>query len=376
MKIIPLISATLCLMAVSCISPFTPEIETQGSYLTVNGLISDANRRYEIRLSLSRPLDETAAVVPATNALVSVTDDHGNNWTFTEEERGVYLSDSTLFTGIPGYVYTLRIEHDGRQYESDPCMLRPGSDIDTVEWEIQEREVNASGKTEDVVRISLSSYDPEKNNSYFRWTFMETWEVQLPFTMLSYEKRVCWSSESSHSILIANTEALSEDRVTDYTLAVIDNSTDRMQHRYSMLVNQYAINFDEYEFWDNVKKVSENTGGLYDVIPAAVPGNVRCTSDPDERVLGYFSVSGVSTDRIFIKRPLIISDTYAEICAEDTIPANPNYPGLGLYVWAIIELEPFPGVFTWVITSNIACSDCSYFASNVKPDYWDEGFRK
>jgi len=38
--------------------------------------------------------------------------------------------------------------------------------------------------------------------------------------------------------LVANTEALSEDRITDFTLTVFNDDTDRGQNRYSMLVNQ------------------------------------------------------------------------------------------------------------------------------------------
>jgi hypothetical protein len=376
MKNIPLISAVLALMAVSCISPFTPEIETQTRYLTVNGLVTDANRRYEINLTLSRPLDETAAVAPARGAEVSVQDDQGHIWNFTEKGPGRYLSDSTLFRGVPGQIYTLRIEHEGKQYESAPCILRPASPIDTIVYEILDREINASGETEKVVRVALNTYDPAKDNHYFRWTFLETWEIHLPFNLLTYETAVCWTSEESHSILIANTEALSEDRITDFPLTVFNNSTDRGQYKYSMLAFQYSINYEEYEFWDNVKKVSENTGGLYDVIPAAVPGNVRCITDPEELVLGYFSVSGVSSKRVIIRSPLIVPDLYFDKCAYGDIAPRSPFPGLGINVWAVHEYGKPDGSVVWMITMNIACSDCSYFASNVKPDYWDEAFRQ
>jgi hypothetical protein len=376
MKIIPIIYFIVSLLTVSCISKFTPEIDPQARYLTVTGLITDANRRYEIKLSLSRPLGETAPVVPAKGAEVSVLDDQGNVWSFKETKPGIYLSDSTLFTGVPGQIYTLQIEHEGKQYESDPCMLRAASPIDSLGYEIYDREINASGDKEKVVRVTLNTYDPAKDNHYFRWTFLETWELHMPFNLLTYQTTVCWTSEESHSILIANTEALSEDRVTDFTLTVFNNSTDRGQYKYSMLVSQYAINYEEYEFWDNLKKVSANTGGLYDVIPAAVPGNIKCISDPDDKVLGYFSVSGVSTRRVFIRRPLIVPDLYTDKCTYELIMPNSPYPGLGIRYWAIHEfVHPELGM-RWIITQDIACSDCAYFASNVKPDYWDEGFRQ
>jgi hypothetical protein len=371
-----IIFALYSLAAASCISQFTPEIVTQNRFLTVNGLITDENRRYEIKLTYSRPLDETSGEEPARSADVWVLDDRGNSWPFAEVKPGVYRSDSLQFRGTPGYTYTLRIQHQGKEYLSDPCLLRAAPPIDTLTYEILDREINASGDKEEVVRVALNSFDPVSETHYFRWTFDETWELHLPFNTLNYNAAVCWKSEKSHEILIANTEALKEDRITDFTLTEFDNSSDRGQFKYSMLAHQHSVSPEEYEFWDKVKRVSENTGGLYDVIPSAVPGNVKSVSDPDDLVLGYFSVSGVSSKRIFIRNPLIVPDIYRDKCVEDVIPRNPGLPGLGTYVWVLNELENEFGALFWEITTNKTCTDCALFASNVKPDYWDEGFRQ
>ncbi|MRR23236.1 DUF4249 domain-containing protein [bacterium] len=376
MRIRIIISVLYALAAASCISQFTPEIVTQDRFLTVIGLITDENRRYEIKLTYSKPLDETSAEEPARGAIVSVLDDMGHSWAFTEVKPGVYRSDSTQFRGTPGHTYTLRIQHKGNEYQSAPCLLRAAPPIDTLTHEIIDREINASGDVEQFVRVALSSFDPASETHYFRWTFEETWELHLPFNQLTYYTAVCWTSDKSHGILIANTEALAEDRITDFTLTEFDNSSDRGQYKYSMLVHQHSVSPEEYEFWDNVKKVSENTGGLYDVIPAAVPGNVNSTSDPSDLVLGYFSVSGVTSKRIFIRSPLVVPDLYHDKCVEDVIPRNPGLIGLGTEVWVLNEFEnEFGGVF-WEITRNKSCTNCALFASNVKPDYWDEGFRQ
>lgn len=376
MKIRYFIFTLYALAAASCISQFTPEIVTQDRFLTVNGLITDENRRYEIKLTYSKPLDETSAEEPARGALVSVLDDMGNSWAFAEVKPGIYRSDSTQFRGTPGNTYTLRIQHKGNEYESAPCLLRAAPPIDTVTHEILDREINASGDKKKVVRVAVNSYDPGSQTHYFRWTFDETWELHLPFNLLDYYTAVCWTSDKSHEILIANTEALKEDRITDFTLTEFDNSSDRGQYKYSMLVHQHSVSSEEYEFWDKVKKVSENTGGLYDVIPAAVPGNVKSTSDPSDLVLGYFSVSGVTSKRIFIRSPLLVPDLYHDKCVEEVVARNSPIIGLGTEIWAINQIADEFGNLFWELTRNKACIDCAMFASNVKPDYWDEGFRQ
>ncbi|MCU0458418.1 MAG: DUF4249 domain-containing protein [Bacteroidales bacterium] len=376
MRIIYIIPLIILAALASCISQFTPEIVSQNRFLTVNGLITDDNRSYIIRLGLSRPLDVSSEEEPATGAVVYVSDDTGNTFLFVEKRAGYYYSDSTVFTGQPGKSYTLHINHSGVEYRSSPCLLRKAPPVDSVGYEVIEREINASGETEQAVRIMLNTFDATSDNHYFRWTYDETWEINLPFNNVPIEKKICWRHEESQNILAANTEALSEDRISDLTITTFNNSTNRGQHKYSINVHQYSTSREEYEFWNSVKTISENTGGLYDVTPVTVTGNVICLTNPGDAVLGFFSVSGVSHKRIFITRPLVVPDIYNAQCIEETIDVNYHLPGLGTYIFIlnIIDTDGTPPPERWDITSNISCTDCSYFASNVKPDYWDEGF--
>jgi len=377
MKIGKIIILFLSAAAASCISQFTPEIVSQNDYLTVNGLVTDENRRYSIILGISHPLDETSADKPAVKARVSVSDDLGNSYNFTEKSPGKYISDSTVFTGQTGRSYVLNIEYNGKQYSSSLCALKPVPPIDSLGHEIFDREINASGETEKATRITLSTLDPAGRCHYFRWAFEETWEMNLPFNLLPREKRICWVTELSHDILIANTEALSEDRITNFLLTTFNNSTERGMYKYSMIVKQYSVSSEEYEFWDKIRTMSQNTGGLYDVTPVSVTGNIQCITDPSEIVLGFFSVSGVSYKRIFIKKPLPFRDLYTDKCVEGYITPNSSPPGLGT-VFFVLSATSYPDSDrqAWTITSNIGCTDCSYTGSKIKPDYWDEGFAK
>ncbi|MGE5347887.1 MAG: DUF4249 domain-containing protein [Actinomycetota bacterium] len=377
MKTINIILLIILVPLASCISQFTPEIVSQNRFLTVNGLITDENRAYTIRLGISRPLDVASEEEPAEGAHVFVTDDIGNTFPFVEKKAGYYISDSTVFIAQQGRSYRLHINHSGIDYLSSPSMLRKAPQIDSVGYEIIEREINATGETEKAVRVMLNTFDATSENHFYRWTYDETWEIHLPFNNVPIEKKVCWKHEESQNIIIANTEALSEDRISDLTIATFNNSTNRGQHRYSMNVHQYSTSREEYEFWNSVKTISENTGDLYDVTPVTVKGNINCLTNPGEVVLGFFSVSGVSHKRIFMTRPLIVHDVYNPLCIEETIDVNYRLPGLGTYIFIlnIIDTDGAPPPEHWDITSNIACTDCSYFASNVKPDYWDEGFK-
>jgi hypothetical protein len=81
-------------------------------------------------------------------------------------------------------------------------------------------------------------------------------------------------------------------------LKFISNLTDRLRVGYSILVDQYSLNEDEYLYWEKLQSITEQVGGLYDIIPSPVPSNVYCVDDPNEKVLGYFSVSANTSKRL------------------------------------------------------------------------------
>ena len=47
--------------------------------------------------------------------------------------KGVYKTDSLDFKGVAGRTYVLHIKTgEGMEYESDPCLMHPGSEIDSI----------------------------------------------------------------------------------------------------------------------------------------------------------------------------------------------------------------------------------------------------
>jgi hypothetical protein len=138
-------------------------------------------------------------------------------------------------------------------------------------------------------------------------------------------------------------------------------------------VNQYSLNEDEYLYWEKLQNLSEQVGGLYDMIPSAVPSNVYCLDDPNEKVQGYFSVSASSSKRIFIRDHFagVVTPYTDAACIADTIFGGAAIPNLNNYVWVIID-QPTPPPGFQVITLNKGCYDCTVRGTNVPPDFWTE----
>jgi hypothetical protein len=137
-------------------------------------------------------------------------------------------------------------------------------------------------------------------------------------------------------------------------------------------VNQYSLNEDEYLYWQKLQNFSEQVGGLYDMIPSSIPSNVYCTDDPNETVLGYFSVSASSSKRIFIKdRFAGLVNQYIN-CPADTVYGNGPIQNLNNTVWVIITVSMPPPPYR-VITYTKGCADCTVRGTTVEPDFWIDG---
>ncbi|NSW94037.1 MAG: DUF4249 domain-containing protein, partial [Bacteroidales bacterium] len=331
----------IVLLSAGCITEFVPEIEEETDMLVVEGMITDQIEPYTIVLSRSLPLAQkkTPVRTPVRGCTVIVSDDKGNNFPFIETSPGTYKSYSENFRGIPGRKYKLFIRtnnpsSENYTYESPMVEMKPVPPIDTLFYEkvvIKEGAGNLP-PAEEGCQVYLETHDPQNLCKYYRWTYNETWEFNLPYTVTNWQ---CWLSNNSNTINIKNTSVLAENRISRYPVKFISNETDRLKVKYSMLVNQYSLNESEYAFWEKLQNISQDVGSLYDITPASIAGNVYCVEDPSIPVLGYFSVSAVSSKRIFIKEFFSgIVNLYSE-CPVDTIYGNRPIPNLDYSVWII-----------------------------------------
>jgi hypothetical protein len=358
----------------SCISQFIPQTSEDKQLLVVEGMITDQPGPYTIKLSRSLPLGAKSNATPVKGCTVSLSDDIGNTYFLAETTAGIYLTDSSQFQGSIGRFYTLHINinssANNHTYESTPIELKPVPPIDSVYYEkVTIQAGTNTSSAEEGCQVYLNTQDPSSQCKYYRWEFTETWEFILPYAV---PNKTCWVSANSNMINIKNTSSISEDKIVRYPLNFVSNQTDRLKVKYSILVNQYSLNEDEYQYWDKLQNMSQQVGSLYDIIPSSVSSNVYCLDNPNEKVLGYFSVSSMSSKRIFIKDHFAgMPDPYsAGNCIADTISGGAPLPsGLNSTVWIIISNLMPPYVVT---TYSKGCYDCTVRGTNVEPSFWTD----
>ncbi|HLO58998.1 MAG TPA: DUF4249 domain-containing protein [Bacteroidales bacterium] len=360
------------LVLVTCTTEFIPELREQNQMLVVEGLLTDQQETQTIKISRSLPIGRNIIKRPIHGCTVAISDDLNNIAFFYETDSGIYVSPE-MFHGEAGRSYILHISAPDvsgtgiRNYESSPAILQPVPPIDSLYYEKTiVRDLEFPDFDIHTCQIYLDTYG--SNSGYLRWEYFETWILRLLF---SVPDQKCWVSDHSKEILIKNTTATGQTYIKKQPVIYISNKTDRLQTKYSILVNQYSMNEDEYNYWAALKTLSDGSGGLYDVIPAAVPGNIRCIEDSSETVLGYFSVSAKSSKRIFIDEIFRgIINQYSN-CITDTVYGDVPIRGIDTTVWVLFDrpaATPIPR--RRILTSTWGCYSCTARGTKERPSFW------
>jgi hypothetical protein len=367
------IALLFLILFAGCVTEFVPEVTKDKELLVVEGLITDQPETNTIILSKSLPLGKKSEARPFTGCIVRIADDLGNVHTLKETGGGRYITDSTVFRGQVGRSYSLHIStnagFDNLTYESPLIRMLPVPPVDSLYYEkIVLREPFENFPGAEGCQIYLNTFDPQNVCKYYRWNYEETWKIQLNFSIAN---KVCYISNVFNFIDIKTTSNFQESRIERHPVVFVSNETDRLKLNYSMGVNQYSMNEDEYTYWEKLQNVTQEAGGLYDIIPSSIPSNLRCNENPDEKVLGYFSVSAKSSKRIFIKDQFNgVYDQYAT-CVTDTIDHIPA--GVNETIWILIPHPcTWPCLTTYETTTDVTCTDCTIRGTSRKPDFWKE----
>ncbi len=356
-----------------------PDSKKNVHYLVVDGILNSSPDSTYIKLSYTRNLNDTSAGVPVINATMLVEGDQNTLVLLPEIRNGVYGGGLTLNRSEK---YRLSINTtDGRQYLSDFVPYKQTPAIDSISWDEDDQQVN----------FYVNTHDPQNSTIYYRWQFEETWQyntyLNSGFDFINGEvvRRTpdqqilnCWQSSISPSILLASTSQLSQDVVSHFLFNNVSKSTEKIFDLYSVQISQYALTRDEFEYWTDLKKNSQQLGTLFDAQPSQLNSNIRCITNPTEPVMGYLSASSVQKKRIFLSIYQLNNYNYTpyylpcEILKDVTTAFSP-YDTSRVYEY----LEMPNHLFTYWYYDGVNhvaenfCIDCrEHGGTNVKPSYW------
>ena len=383
-KIFVLVFFTGFLLFMACRKPFDPKsISGFSSALIVEGVINPTGVT-NIYLSRTLDINDKSAIKSELSATVQLLSENNTAITFTGRPGGLYTIAQLSLNSSQKYRLRVRTA-SGTEYMSDPMAVRNTPAIDSVNWV---READGVG-------IYINTHDSQNNTRYYQWDFEEDWEIRsidsarykaVPYPGagggLSIVNRdpkesalmyTCYKNQRSNSIDIFSTAKLKNDVVSKHPIIFIPANSDKLERRYSILVRQYALVFEAFEYLSMMKRNSEQLGSFFDAQPSELIGNIRNVNDAADVAIGYIGIAPVLEKRIFITRDQVPAWGFRLSCEEITVKNDKD--SLGKYFNGgnipHIPVENSSRVIEFWKGVPEQCLDCrSRGGNNVKPSFW------
>jgi len=185
----------------------------------------------------------------------------------------------------------------------------------------------------------------------------------------------CWQTNTPSNILLGSSAKLAQDVIYQFPLIQLPPNTWKISVRYSMLLKQYVLTEDAYNFWQQLQKNSEQIGSIFSPQPSEVRGNIHNLADSTEQVIGYVSAGTMKQLRVYITPDQLPNwglGSYTDGCMTMSIPDNPDsleyFLGSGGLQPVDLSQGPTSGV-RYDIAADI-CVDCTLTGTNKKPWFW------
>jgi len=383
-----------CITMSSCTEQYIFQSNTFEDILVIQARITNELKTQEIKVSRSFRLGEATPTMEA-GANVYISEDGNKTYEFEfEEYSGLYVS-KVPFQALPEKSYVLHITtKDGKSYSSATQTLTAVSDV-----QVEPKVETIDGYKG--VQIKVTNYDPSAKSKFYRYEYEETYKIISPqwgadklivdpnspnkeqpnFLVVPREgeTRICYTTKKSDDLILLSTVGSSEDRI-DLPIRFIDIKNPILNERYSIIVRQYIQNLESYTYYTTQKSLSSSKSVLSQVQPGFNYGNLKSDDNPDEKIIGYFEVSSVSSKRIFFNfRDLFPDDQYPPFYSEcrPSLLANcwTSKGCSGATILALIKSPAPEKVFyaedgMTMIFYEPGCTDCTKISSNIKPLFW------
>lgn len=351
----------------ACVELYDFKVDNDRPSLVVEGQISNISfnksrgypadgRYFSVKLRRTSPVTNTRDQM-VSNAQVKLEDTRGDQWYYTasEEQPGIYMLYDKEFQAEEGLQYKLLVTlPSGEKYDSDwerlpEYLPEPIGDIDFEEVELLQYEYRNGERTLTNVRginvkieLPILSF---KDPVYYKWDFSPTWVYRAPMAHPMNGNYQCWISNPYYlSDYVVHRDYIGGYKKDLFFLQVDGN--DRIFDRLSVLIHQYSMSENYYDYWKEIQQQNERKG-LFDPPPFNLKSNLH-SENPDQEVFGYFGVVEEQGFRWDFNRNNLsypVPNTWDENCQNRII-------------------SPWD--------KCISCFNYSEYATNVKPEWWDK----
>lgn len=324
---------------------------------------------------------------PESSCMVEVENEEGDQLSFTESKPGYYSCNVPENFMHFGKQYMLRVvTSNGKIYQSDYSVLNPSTAIDKIYYEMEPHPTIDPGVNIDGIRFYIDFQVDSDSSEFMRWELVETYEFHNPHYegfIYSFDRKLkhipdslsdrqCWITGHVNDLYTLDVANMSGPNFTHMPLHFVSNETQRLSNGYSLLVRQHSMDAAAFRYWDELKKNSQGQSAIYDRLPSLTPSNIYNVDDPNDRILGFFGVSGVTEKRFFVSEVEGLKKYDIMHCFPQSEPPRFRFlmtPDLPVYLSR--ANDPVTGYQVFGET-ELKCLDCRVRIGSVgdPPDFW------
>ncbi|MBC3785687.1 DUF4249 domain-containing protein [Spirosoma utsteinense] len=353
------VGLSMGLLMLGCVDRLDLSAVGKLTVVVVDGALTNLAEPQQIRLnrSLSDPVTGLPGSLPITGALVEVVLDSVAVITAHETEDGQYQLPSD-FRGQTGHAYQLRFTlRDGTRYQSTPQVMLAVPPIQAVRGRFSPTAL-AKGLLDNYTaghELFIDTQDPPATRNFYRWDWKE-YEKQVwcrscqqgvyavnailpgvykdnlyfvsgdalyedcfipPPTLENvsefgkplvprgvwgydyYCRSQCWEILTNYSLDVFADQFTNGGLITNRKVAQIPFYT---REPCLIEIRQSSLSPEGYQYFKQLQDQTQNTGGVADTPPTALPGNIRNVANEREIVVGYFTASAVSSVPYWLDR--------------------------------------------------------------------------
>ncbi|AKD54889.1 hypothetical protein SD10_08225 [Spirosoma radiotolerans] len=329
------IGLSISLSLLTCVDPIDAPIDSSLNVLIVEATLTDKAEPQLIRLTRSQAdrLTGRFGTVPITKATVQILVDSAQVVRAEETTDGRYQLPADFRANVD-HVYQLQFTlSDGTHYQSTPEPLLPVAPIGQLRAQFNPASLTSTERLNNTYSAAHDFYvdftDPAHQANYYRWDWID-WESQpwcrtcsqglyqvrdaqgalledcVPansnFFTATFDypcRTLCWEILYSHDLMLFQDAYTNGQSVKSLLVGRVPlYSTDPCL----VEIRQSSLTKQAYEYVNQLDQQTQHSGGVAAGQPALLVGNVRNVAKPNEVVVGYFTVSSVSSVRYWLSR--------------------------------------------------------------------------
>lgn len=254
----------------SCDEPTELDLKQTPPRVVIEGLVTDKPGYQYVKVTRSADFYSKGKTPRITDAVVTVSDDTGAEYSFVHNPRnhadsmGIYLPE-VPFTGVIGRTYTLNVTADGQQYEATDRLLSV-TPIDSLQFRINENQQEDPKEPGKYYEVLLFAREPQDEDNYYLFKYYRN------DTLIVFNPTDIYYSDDD----------LLGENIDGVPSPVYYGLHDKVR------LEAYSLTRRGYVFYNDLYSVLNNDGGgMFGPIPA--PPRTNLTND----ALGFFQVSAI-----------------------------------------------------------------------------------